>query len=149
MHMGLMHLGAEVLWESPLTSWGSHCLPESSGSPVNPGKCFSGKWERRKRRGGWRRTRSRKRCAFLRRQPRDWASQQFNKKRCFKNENDTSAQQILHKRWGFCSEHSDQNGDRKHVTLLFNSHGAGGGRFRTDQSAANRLYCVKWKVNRT
>lgn len=82
MHVGLMHVG-RLLWECLLTSWGSHCLPGSSGSPVNPGKCFSGKWEQRKRRGGWRRTRSPKRCAFLRRQPWDWVSQQF-KKRCFK-----------------------------------------------------------------
>lgn len=61
----------------PLTSWGSHCLPGSSGSPVSPGKCFSGKWGRRRRRGGRRRTRSPKRCEFSR-QPQDWASQTWN-----------------------------------------------------------------------
>lgn len=49
--------------------------------------------------------------------------------------------------WGFCLEHSEQNVDRKHVMLLFSGAATGGGRFRPDQSVANRLYHVKSKVN--
>lgn len=52
-----------------------------------------------------------------------------------------------HKRWGLCLKHSDQNVDRKHVTLLFSGTGTRGGRFGPDQSVANRLHHVNSKVN--
>lgn len=91
--------GGGFVQAPPLTSWGSHCLPGSSGSPVSPGKCFSGKWGRRRRRGGRRRTRSPKRCEFSR-QPQDWASQTWNAQKVKLKQTNT-----LHKRRSFWSEH--------------------------------------------